>query len=190
LRTIVFVTGNTGKLAEARAKLGPLGFDVTQDKGGYPELQCDSLEEVAKEGVRAVAGRLDCDFILEDAGLFVDALHGFPGVYSAYVNKTLGCEGLLKLMDGTPENGRAARFEAVIAYYEKGTLKLFKGVCHGRISDSMRGGGGFGFDPVFVPTGDDRSFAEMCKNEKNAASHRGRAFDQFVEYLKNGQSGH
>ncbi len=93
---IYFVTSNKGKYAEAQAIFG----DLVQRDIGYAEIQADTLEEVALYGMIEVAARLQGPVMLEDAGLFVEALHGFPGVYSAYVQKTIGNAGILRLMEG------------------------------------------------------------------------------------------
>jgi XTP/dITP diphosphohydrolase len=179
-----FVTGNAHKAEEARAALAPLGVEVQQRAIPHPEVQADTLEEVARERARWLQGKVHGPFLVDDAGLFVDALRGFPGVYSAYVFRTLGWQGLLKLLEG--QRGRGARFEAVLAYMEPGLAApfLFKGVCPGRILGAPRGEAGFGFDPVFAAEGDPRSFAELPLDAKNASSHRGRALAQLAAWLE------
>lgn len=181
---LVFVTGNAGKAAEAAAALKPLGIEVEPRRIPHPEVQADTLEEVARERARWLQGKLDEPFLVDDAGLFVDALRGFPGVYSAYAHQTLGWQGLLKLLEG--EANRAARFEAVLAYMEPGLAAPFlvKGVCPGRIAEDARGTQGFGFDPVFVPQGHARTFAEMALSEKNPLSHRGQALGKLAAWLR------
>lgn len=179
-RELTFATGNEGKLAEARDKLGPLGFEVTQYAGGYPEVQADELETVARHGMDALADELEGPFLLEDAGLFVDALDGFPGVYSSYVYGTLGNAGLLRLL--ADAGARTARFRSVVGYHD-GRPRVFEGVVQGRITRQRRGEGGFGFDPVFSPEGRERTFAEMSREEKSELSHRGRALEALAEAL-------
>jgi len=107
---IYFVTSNKGKQAEARAIFG----DLVQKDIGYTEIQADTLDEVAAYGIKEVAARLDSPVMIEDAGLFVEALGGFPGVYSAYVQRTIGNAGILRLMEG--EENRNAHFKSVVAY--------------------------------------------------------------------------
>lgn len=178
------MTGNPAKAEEARAALKPLGIEVEARRVPHPEVQADSLEEVARERALWLHARLQEPFFVEDAGLFVEALRGFPGVYSAYAFRTLGCNGLLRLLAGNA--GRGARFEAVIAYIEPRLTSpfLFKGVCPGRVAGEARGAGGFGFDPVFVPEGRERTFAEMGAEEKGGLSHRGRALARFAAWLR------
>jgi len=183
MKKIYFVTGNKGKQAEAKEKLSAIGFDVVQHNIGYPEIQADTLEEVAVFGVEDIQKRFDKPFFLEDAGLFVDCLKGFPGVYSAYVFRTVGCKGILKLLDG--EKNRKATFRSVIAYKEPGKKSVFfAGECHGDISTKELGSHGFGFDPIFIPYGEKRTFAQMGIKEKNLLSHRGKSLDKLADFFK------
>lgn len=179
-----FVTGNAGKVAEAQGALKPLGIEVVQHHLPHPEVQADTLEEVARERALWLRGKVRGPYFVDDAGLFVEALKGFPGVYSAYAYRTLGWQGVLKLLEGQPDRG--ARFECSIAYMEASMSApfQFKGVCPGRIAEKPSGEGGFGFDPVFVPEGRDRTFAEQPLEDKNALSHRGRALGRFAAWLK------
>ncbi len=174
---IRFVTGNPGKLREARATLP---CRVVQHDVGYPEIQADTLREVARFGMDWLHTRIDGPFILEDAGLFVHGLDGFPGVYSSYVYGTIGNEGLLQLLEDA--TGRAATFRSVVGL-DDGEQHLFTGECHGSIATSMRGERGFGYDPVFTPDGSDLTFAEMTQAEKNRYSHRGSAVRKLARYL-------
>ncbi len=178
---LAFVTSNPGKVKEARKYFEPLGVEVYQLRVEYPEIQADTLEEVAEYGVKWLAERIGEPFFLDDSGLFVEALRGFPGVYSAYVYKTLGYRGILKLLEG--ETNRRAYFKSVIAYWD-GELHIFTGRVDGEITTEPRGSGGFGFDPVFKPDGFAKTFAEMTTEEKNEISHRGRALRAFAEWLK------
>ena len=178
---LTFATGNAGKFAEAQAVMASRGITLEPWTHGYTEVQADTLDEVALAGAAELAPRIDGSFFLEDAGLFVDALNGFPGVYSAYVYRTLGCEGILRLMEDVSD--RRSRFEAVIAYRDGSTTRLFRGVARGTLASAVRGTHGFGFDPIFVPDGAQRTFAELSAKEKNLVSHRGRALALLVEVL-------
>ena len=172
---IYFVTSNRHKYEEAR-KIIP-GIEMLSIS--YPEIQADTLEEVAKFGVEYLKDRIDEKFFIEDSGLFIKSLHDFPGVYSSYVFRTIGNDGILKLMKGIEK--REAYFKAIVAFYD-GSLHIFEGICHGKISYEKRGSG-FGYDPIFIPAGSDKTFGEMEKEEKNAFSHRGRAIRKLAEYL-------
>ncbi|ANF22439.1 XTP/dITP diphosphatase [Thermococcus piezophilus] len=178
---LAFITSNPGKVEEARKYFEPLGVEVYQLRVEYPEIQAETLEEVALFGLEWLSRKLKEPFFLDDSGLFVEALGGFPGVYSAYVYKTLGNEGLLKLLEGV-EN-RKAYFKSVVAYWD-GEAHLFTGVVHGEIIHEKRGDMGFGFDPIFRPSGFEKTFAEMTTIEKNRISHRGQALKAFSEWLK------
>lgn len=182
---LTFATGNPGKLREARAKLAPLGHEVDGWDQGYPELQADTLQEVAAFGLEQLEERIEPPFLLEDAGLFVDALAGFPGVYSAYTFKTLGWQGLLRLLEEAGD--RSARFRAIVGFHDGQEHRFFEGVVEGTIAKEGRGEHGFGFDPIFVPEDHERTFAEMTTEEKGRLSHRSRALDRLAEHL--GQAG-
>ena len=180
---IHFITSNKGKFKEAKAQIEPLGFELVQEKIDYPEIQADSLDEVALFGMDHLSEVVKGDFLIEDSGLFITALGGFPGVYSAYVIDTLGNPGILRLM-GDRED-REAVFRSCFGYYStaKGAT-VVSGECKGTISREERGSGGFGYDPIFIPEGHERTFAEMPVEEKNSISHRGRAMTALVGLLK------
>ncbi len=187
---LTFITGNPGKVAELRHALQDLGVDVQQANHGYPEIQADTLEEVARAGAQHLLQQgVDVPFVLEDAGLFVTALAGFPGVYSAYANQTVGCQGILDMLRDTEAEMRTAAFQACLTYVDEDqAIHCFTGVCKGVISERMLGEGGFGFDPIFVPdsAGEDargQTFAQMSPAAKDAVSHRGRAAAKLAAFL-------
>ncbi|HOT06906.1 MAG TPA: XTP/dITP diphosphatase [Methanotrichaceae archaeon] len=174
---IYFVTSNRGKMEEARAMLG---MELSQMDIGYPEIQADTLEEVVIFGMKDLAGRLDGPVMIEDAGLFVDALNGFPGVFSAYAQKTIGNAGILRLMEGAKDRG--ASFKSVVGYAEPGEeVRLFRGELRGKIAFAPRGEGGFGYDPIFEVGG--ITVAEMGLQDKNRISHRGQSIGAMREHL-------
>lgn len=178
-----FVTGNPGKAAEAQAALAPLGIHVEPVDQHIAEIQADTLEEVARAKAEALRARVAPPFFVEDAGLFVHALKGFPGVYSAYVFRTLGNAGVLRLLKS--QTDRRAAFRAVIAWVPgEGEPELFVGEARGTIATRERGTRGFGFDPIFVPHRQRRTFAELTIEEKSKQSHRGRALVAFASSLK------
>ncbi len=185
MKTIYFITSNKGKFSEAKEKLAAIDFEVVQKDLGYPEIQADTLEDVAIFGVNQLQNRVKHPFILEDAGLFIDVLNGYPGVYSSYVYHTIGCKGILKLLNEIEKAKRLAVFRSIFAYKEPNKKPvLFIGECHGSISTCEMGDHGFGFDPIFIPDGDTRTFAQMNVGEKNCYSHRGKSLDKLIDFFK------
>lgn len=188
MKTLYFITGNNGKVIEASEKLRPLGFNVVQKDIGYPEIQVNALEEVARYGVESVRLRFDKAFMLEDAGLFINALQGFPGVYSKYVFFTIGLPGVLRLLDGV--KNRAAVFRSVYAYSEPDKKPvIITGECVGMITTERRGNQGFGYDPLFMPRGASKTFGEMTVEEKNQYSHRSKALEKLFKILEKNKKG-
>lgn len=188
---IVFATNNLHKLEEVGAVLGPDFELVTPREVGITEdIPEDSptLEGNALQKARYLHERTGLDCFADDTGLEVEALGGAPGVHSARyatdghdfaANNRL----LLKNLEG--EENRRARFRTVIALILGGRELLFEGIVEGRIDTSERGQEGFGYDPLFIPEGESRCFAEMSAEEKNAISHRGRAVRTLVDFLVN-----
>ena len=184
---VSFATGNINKFKEARKVLDEFGISVEMLSVKSLEIQSDSLEEVARASVVDAFGRCRRPIFVEDAGLFVDGLNSFPGPYAAYVYRTLGNAGLLKLMENV--EARGARFESVLAYLSKELTApvCFGGSVAGKIAPSegrKTGQAGFGFDPVFIPGGSHKTFAEMSVEEKNQVSHRAKALRKFAEWYK------
>ncbi len=179
-----FLTGNKNKVIEAEKRLGPLGFDIIQENLQPPEIQADTLEEVALFSAKWAEPYAKKPFFLEDSGFFVDSLNGFPGVYSAYVFRTLGYMGILRLLEGVEK--RCARFVAIIAYHDGEVIRMFRGEVLGTVTREPRGGNGFGYDPIFIPEGSSRTFAEMDTEEKGRFSHRGKALENMERWLKIG----
>jgi XTP/dITP diphosphohydrolase len=186
MKRIYFITGNKGKLIEAQNKFSKIDVEIIQKDLGYPEIQADSLEDVARDGIEYIKERFDQPFIIEDAGLFIDALNGFPGVYSSYVFHTIGCEGILRLLDKIKNTDRKAIFRSVFAYYEPDKEPMFFiGESYGHISKNMSGKHGFGYDPIFIPDNEEKTFAEMDVEEKNRFSHRGKSLEKLIDFFIN-----
>ena len=151
------------------------------------EIQSESLEEIARASVLEAFENCRLPVIVEDAGLFIDALKGFPGPYAAYVYKTVGNQGLLRLMKNV--KARSAHFESAVAHFsaELKSPVCFHGEVLGEIADTERKGdnrSGFGFDPIFKPVNSSKTFAEMTIAQKNENSHRARALRKFAEWYK------
>jgi XTP/dITP diphosphohydrolase len=185
-RVIFFATNNFNKFNEARRVLAEYKIASAMLRVKTAEIQSDKLSEIAQKSSIDAFMRCHLPLIVEDAGLFVDALRGFPGPYAAYVYKTISNPGLLKLMEGVKD--RKAKFQSVIAYCDGHSAPVcFEGEAAGKISNEERRGNGkagFGFDPIFQPAGSARTFAEMTVEEKNGLSHRAKAVRKFAEWYK------
>ncbi|MBY8987133.1 MAG: XTP/dITP diphosphatase [Candidatus Lokiarchaeota archaeon] len=186
--TIYFITGNISKFNEIKNlfQKEDLYCELKQNTIKTTEIQASSLKEVALFKLNSVRGKMINSFFIEDAGFFVDTpLNGFPGVYSKYVLNTIGNKGILNLIKDY--RGTKAHFKAVIALYFQpiNETLLFEGVVEGKVAKNIRGRGGFGFDPIFIPNEfPNRTFAELTIEEKNLVSHRGKAWRKLVEFLK------
>lgn len=186
-RVILFATNNINKFNEARKVLAEYKIAMGMLRVKTLEIQSDNLEEIAKTSVLQVFEKCDLPIIVEDAGLLIDALNGFPGPYAAYVYKTIGNRGLLRLMENI--ESREAKFQSVIAYHssELKSPVCFKGEAVGEITREERRRdreSGFGFDPIFKPANSNKTFAEMSVAEKNRYSHRAMALRKFAEWYK------
>ncbi|MCD6503147.1 MAG: non-canonical purine NTP pyrophosphatase, RdgB/HAM1 family [Thermoplasmata archaeon] len=183
MRKLVFITSNEHKFREAREILKEYNIKLERLSMPVEEIQADSIEEVAYHSMKSLVDRkiIPAMAFLEDAGLFIRALKGFPGVYSAYVYKTIGCRGILKLMENVKD--RYAEFRSAVALYDGKSIHVFTGVCKGTIGFEERGSAGFGFDPIFVPEGYNKTYAELGEEIKNKISHRSRAILSMVKYL-------
>ncbi|MCK4284890.1 MAG: RdgB/HAM1 family non-canonical purine NTP pyrophosphatase [Candidatus Lokiarchaeota archaeon] len=186
--TLYFVTGNIYKFNEGLEIFSKerLRYQLKQKDIKTIEIQAKSLRDVASFKLNSVKNKINASFFIEDAGFFVDVpLGGFPGVYSSYVLKTIGNEGILKLIDDFTES--RVHFSAIISLYFKPLDKVlfFDGNITGKISDTIRGEGGFGFDPIFIPDLiPDKTFAEISTHQKNKISHRGQAMKKLISFLK------
>ncbi len=187
-KVVFFATGNINKFNEARGILSQYGIAVGMLKLKGDEIQSDSLKEIAEKSVQNAYRRSHLPIFVEDAGLFIDALSGFPGPYAAYVYHTIHNSGILKLMENLKD--RNAKFQSVIAYCDDQTPcepECFDGESKGQITPIERkeqGKSGFGFDPIFQPAGSGKTFAEMTITEKNGYSHRAMAIRKFAEWYK------
>ena len=191
MTTLIFATNNQHKIDELQAAVGHQLKLVTLRQAGIvidiPE-PFDTLRENAAEKSRVIHSLTGKDCFSEDTGLEVDALGGAPGVHSArYAGQGKSSEdNIIKLLLAlTGCTHRSARFRTVISLLLSGQAYFFEGICEGNILEEKRGGTGFGYDPVFVPAGSDKSFAEMGMDEKNKFSHRKKAADQLIHFLQN-----
>lgn len=190
IKEIIFATNNAHKLSEVQAVLGDRFRLITLAECGITEdipEDAPTLEGNALQKARYVHERTGVDCFADDTGLEVDALDGAPGVHSARYatdGHDFAANNRLLLRNLAGAADRSAHFRTVIALILDGREYLFEGRVDGRIVESEAGCGGFGYDPLFVPEGFDRTFAEMGADEKNAISHRGRAVRRLVEFLQ------
>jgi len=183
-------------LAKALADVPGLELLTFDDLGQWPEVEetGETLKENATMKARALCERFGVAALADDSGLMVDAIGGEPGVHSS---RYAGPEGdpernmdrLLAELDGVPEERRTARFVCVMALAPPGgETRLTRGTCEGLILAGRRGKGGFGYDPVFLPAGFERSMAQLSLQEKNAISHRGKALRAMKKVIIRGQT--
>ena len=193
--TIVASSKNKHKIEEIEAITKKFGMQViSRDEAGVPPIEViedgETFEEnslkKAKE-ILALCGRIT---IADDSGLMVDYLGGAPGVYSARFageegNDEKNNEKLLHLLEGLPAQERAAKFVSVITMaFPDGEVLVARGECHGRIIQEPTGENGFGYDPLFVPDGYQKTFAQLSPEEKNEISHRAVALKELERLLK------
>ena len=186
---ILFATNTAHKLKEVQAVLGPTFELVTPHDCGVdeeiPEEQ-PTLEGNASQKAHYLHARTGLDCFADDTGLEVEALGGAPGVHSARYatdGHDFAANNRLLLRNLEGQTNRRARFRTVISLLLGGEEHLFEGVVQGRIIDHEQGSEGFGYDPLFIPDGYDRTFAQMTTEQKNAVSHRARAVRKLADYL-------
>lgn len=183
MKKIYFVTSNVHKLSEAN-EIGRR-YDILFEKidVNVDEIRSESIEEIAKQKAIKSYEIVKKPIVVEDTGIFIECLQGFPGTYSAYVEKKIKNAGILKLMDDC-EN-RKAKFISCVVLYDGKTLKIFNGECNGEIAKEERGKYGFGYDPIFIPI-DEKNVKKQTFGEnfelKKMLSHRTKAFEKFCEF--------
>ena len=194
IKELIFASHNQGKIDEIKRILSPLGIHILSAADlNLPDVSetGQTFEENAYIKAFAAAKSQNISCIADDSGLCVDAIGGRPGVHSARYapNRDFdkGIDKLLKELTDTKSDNRSAHFSCVIVLaHPDGSYKSFEGRVDGRIATQKSGHGGFGYDPIFIPTGYTRSFAEFDSDEKNKISHRGRALQKFIAYLTDG----
>ena len=187
---IVFATNNPNKLYEVQAQLSKriklISLKDIECNEEIPETQ-NTIEGNAIQKANYVKNKYNLDCFAEDTGLEVEILNGEPGVYSArYAGPEKNTKDniqklLYKLKD---KANRKAQFKTVIAMHFKGKLITFQGICKGEITENVMGSEGFGYDPIFKPLGNSKTFAQLSLNEKNKIGHRGRAVTQLIDFFQ------
>lgn len=179
MNNIIFITGNEHKVREARQILG---VDIVSKNLDIKEIQDVDLEGVIKDKLRNAYKLTKSPVMVEDTGLFLNALNGFPGALIKQLLGRIGRDGIVKVLEGF--NDKSVIAKCAVGFTKDGKdLKVFIGEAEGLIV-SPRGESGFGWDPIFQPKGYEKTFAEMSSEEKNNISHRYKALKKFKEYLK------
>lgn len=180
---ITLVTGNWAKVAQAKQILEPLGYEVDNVKLDTIEIQADEVSEVAAYSAKWASDKLKCTVVKNDTGIFIEALNGFPGVYTHYVQDSIGEDAILKLMEG--KKNRKAKFVQALAYCEyKKEPKVFVSITEGTISKEKQGQYGWSWDYIFIPKGKKTTLATF-KDDERIALWNDTGYAQLVEYLKN-----
>ncbi len=187
---IIFATSNQHKLKEVKS-IALSGIEIVSLKeigfeGELPETH-ETIEENSLEKAEYLSKKFNTTCFAEDTGLIIDAINGEPGVYSArYAGENATFDDnvnkVLSKMEG--KENRMARFKTVITYYLQGNYVQFEGITEGEILNERKGTEGFGYDPIFVPEGSTKAYAEMTLEEKNKFSHRKKSFDLFANHLQ------
>ena len=178
LSDLLFVSSNIHKFKEAKAILDSFGISIQFFKLNLEEIQSNSIKEIALKKAQNAFSKCKKPLIIEDDGLYIDSLDGFPGPYSSYVHKTIGNQGILDLL----KKNRDAKFISNITYCDKNNLESFEGKLDGCISKSEKGTG-WGYDPIFIPKNTKKTFSELIN--KNNLSHRYKALKKFSNWYLN-----
>ena len=172
---LFFASSNNHKFKEAKKILEEFGINLGFFRCSLQEIQSDSLKEIAKHKAIQAFEKLGKPVIVEDDGLFINSLNGFPGPYSSYVFKTIGNKGILNLL----KQKRRSNFVSIISYHDKNLQRSFDSKVNGTISKKISGKG-WGYDPIFIPNNSKKTFAEI--NDKNELSHRYKALKKFSNW--------
>ena len=181
-KTITYVTGNWAKIASAKQALEPLGYIIDNIKMETPEIQADDVSNVASYSAKWASEKIGKAVLKNDSGLFVNALKGFPGVYTHYADDTIGEDGLLKLMEGIED--RTAYFKESIAYCEPGKEPIvFEGITKGKIATKKSGTYGWSWDFIFIPEGEEKTLG-CFPDEERWKYWSLDSYTKLVEYLE------
>lgn len=178
LSNLLFVSSNVHKFKEAKVILDSFDISIQFFKLNLEEIQSNSIKEIALKKAQNAFSKCKKPLIIEDDGLYIDSLDGFPGPYSSYVHKTIGNQGILDLL----KKNRNAKFISNITYCDKKNLESFEGKLAGCISKSEKGTG-WGYDPIFIPKNTKKTFAELI--DKNNLSHRYKSLKKFSSWYLN-----
>lgn len=177
-KNLTFVTGNPNKVREAHEILG---VELEHAALELHEIQTCDLREVVTAKAHQAWEELQTPVMVEDSGLIFSAWNGLPGALVKWFEQTVGCEGMLKMLSGY--DNRQAHAVCMAAVYDGSIIQIAEGRIEGSISTEPRGQNGFGWDIIFIPEGETRTYAEMSAEEKNSISHRRQAFEKLKKML-------
>ena len=176
---LYFVSSNEHKFEEAERILSNFGVNINLFKTTLEEIQSNSLSKIAERKAIDAYTKVQKPVIIEDDGLFIDSLEGFPGPYSSYVYDTIGNKGIIHLLENTEL--RDAKFVAIIAYCNGGNdVQLFEASISGKIASVIEKGG-WGYDPIFIPQGESKTYANL--SDKDKFSHRAASLKKFSDWF-------
>jgi len=175
-----FATSNPHKVSEANQVGRKYEIEFVQLKEDYPEIRDEDVRMVARAGAAYVFNIIREPVIVEDTGLFIEGLGGFPGSYSAFVFNKIENQGILRLLGDSQD--RKAEFTSAIGYCDSDGVKVFDGTVAGRIGTKITGTAGFGYDSIFIPEGEEHTFGEDPEL-KARVSHRKKAFEGFCRFI-------
>jgi len=179
LSELLFVSSNENKFQEAERILSNLGVQINLFKTTLEEIQSNNLNDIAEQKAINAYDLIQKPVIIEDDGLFIDSLNGFPGPYSSYVYDTIGNNGIMNLLENSQV--RDAKFVSIIAYCsDVNDVKLFESSIPGKISSAIEKGG-WGYDPIFIPNGESKTYANV--SDKDKFSHRAAALTKFSNWF-------
>jgi len=175
---MLFITGNNNKAEEVRAITG---LNIVARKLDIPEIQSLDVEEVAKAKALSAFQATGLPVVVDDTGMSIESLNGLPGALVVWFLDVLKQDGIIKLLAN--ERNRKASVSTCIAYADETGVSVFTGTINGKIPDSVKGENGFGYDPIFIPDGHDKTYAEMSSDEKNQISMRKIALLKFKDFM-------
>ena len=176
---LFFASSNEHKFKEVQRILSNLGVNIKLFKTTLEEIQSNSLNEIAKRKAIDAFTKIQKPILIEDDGLFINSLNGFPGPYSSYAYDTIRNKGIIQLLQNSEH--RDAKFVAIIAYYNGiDEVKLFESSIPGKISKEIEKGG-WGYDPIFIPDGESKTYANVL--DKDKLSHRSASLKKFSDWF-------
>jgi XTP/dITP diphosphohydrolase len=182
MEKLCFVTGNPMKFSEARKILSGFGIEVEQKELDIDEIQDRDAERVSRLKAKIAYGLLKRPLFVEDTGLYIKSMNGYPGTLIKHFLGSIGTEGIVQYLNG---KDRSAEAVMVLSYCDaKGKLHTFEGRARGRISEHVAKGYEFAWDRIFIPEGTDKTFSELGESEKNRISQRRKALEKFAAWLK------